>query len=118
MFHKREKVRIEFVGCHRKPERSFFWKGKQLPLCARCTGIHLGYVTLPFFLLNLLYINWLWTIILVLPTVIDGLIQARYDIESTNMRRFITGIMNGVGTISLINIVGNDIGKAIYSWIH
>lgn len=25
-------------GCHRRPERSFFYKGRQFPICARCTG--------------------------------------------------------------------------------
>jgi uncharacterized membrane protein len=118
MLPKKEKIAIELVGCHRKPERSFFWKGKQFPVCARCTGIHVGYLTLPFFLLNVLYINMLWTILLVLPTVIDGWMQAKYDIESNNMRRFITGILNGIGSMSLINIVGNAIGMVIYHWIH
>lgn len=28
--------------CHRIPERSFFLNGRQLPLCARCTGTFLG----------------------------------------------------------------------------
>ena len=28
--------------CHRLPERSFFLNGRQLPLCARCTGTFLG----------------------------------------------------------------------------
>ena len=27
-----------FFGCHCRSDRSFFWKGKQLPICARCTG--------------------------------------------------------------------------------
>lgn len=28
--------------CHQLPERSFFLNGRQLPLCARCTGTFLG----------------------------------------------------------------------------
>jgi len=28
--------------CHRLPERSFFLNGRQLPLCARCTGTFIG----------------------------------------------------------------------------
>ena len=27
-----------FFGCHCRPDRSFFYKGKQFPVCARCTG--------------------------------------------------------------------------------
>lgn len=116
--YRKNKTQIEFVGCHQKPERSFFWKGKQFPFCARCTGIYVGYITLPFYILNILYFNWLWTVIMVLPTILDGFIQAYFDIESNNMRRFITGVLNGVGTMSIINIVGNSIGMAIYNWIH
>ena len=26
--------------CHQIPERSFFWDGHQLPVCARCTGLY------------------------------------------------------------------------------
>jgi uncharacterized membrane protein len=28
--------------CHQRPERSFFWAGHQLPVCARCTGLYLS----------------------------------------------------------------------------
>lgn len=30
------------VICHQLPERSFFVDGRQLPVCARCTGLYLG----------------------------------------------------------------------------
>ncbi|MDO5151670.1 MAG: DUF2085 domain-containing protein, partial [Oscillospiraceae bacterium] len=30
------------LGCHQRPDRSFFYKGHQFPLCARCTGAVLG----------------------------------------------------------------------------
>ncbi len=39
--------KADLVGygiCHRIPERSFFLNGRQLPLCARCTGTFLGAV--------------------------------------------------------------------------
>jgi uncharacterized membrane protein len=28
--------------CHQLPDRSFFIDGRQLPICARCTGLYLG----------------------------------------------------------------------------
>ena len=28
--------------CHQKPERSFFYKKKQITFCSRCTGIVIG----------------------------------------------------------------------------
>jgi uncharacterized membrane protein len=30
------------VICHQLPERSFFVDGRQLPVCARCTGLYLS----------------------------------------------------------------------------
>lgn len=33
---------IGYAICHRIPERSFFMAGRQLPLCARCSGTYLG----------------------------------------------------------------------------
>ena len=30
------------VICHQIPERSFFWQGHQLPVCARCTGLYVS----------------------------------------------------------------------------
>ena len=31
-----------FCGCHQRPERSFFVKGYQMPVCARCEGELIG----------------------------------------------------------------------------
>jgi uncharacterized membrane protein len=28
--------------CHQRPERSFVFHGRQLPVCARCTGLYIG----------------------------------------------------------------------------
>lgn len=28
--------------CHQRPERSFFINGRQMPVCARCTGLYAG----------------------------------------------------------------------------
>ena len=30
------------VVCHQIPERSFYWSGHQLPVCARCTGLYVS----------------------------------------------------------------------------
>lgn len=33
---------VAYAVCHRIPERTFFFGGRQLPLCARCSGTFLG----------------------------------------------------------------------------
>jgi len=45
---------IGYAVCHRLDERSFHVDGRQLPLCARCSGMYLGAV-LGFIFLNLRY---------------------------------------------------------------
>jgi len=107
------KPKLHFAFCHQLPERSFFWKGKQFFMCARCTGINLGYLSLPLFLFGVVQIPLLWTLILIVPTYIDGGIQAYFNIESTNSRRFITGLASGIATMSLTSIIGVAIGKQI-----
>ena len=104
---------LHFTFCHQKPERSFFWKGKQMPLCARCTGINLGYFALPLFILGLIKIPLFISFLIIVPTYIDGTIQAYFNVESNNTRRFITGLLSGVGTMSLVSIIGIYIGNII-----
>ncbi|NGQ95433.1 DUF2085 domain-containing protein [Brevibacillus sp. SYP-B805] len=36
-------VTLRFMPCHRLHARTLFWRGKTFPLCARCTGIFLGF---------------------------------------------------------------------------
>lgn len=106
-------TRIELISCHRKPERSFFWRGKQFPVCARCTGIHVGYLAFPFFTFNVFHLNIWITLALIVPTVVDGLTQAYWDRESNNLLRVISGLMFGVGMMSLVSIIGKSIGTLI-----
>ena len=59
---------------YRMPERSFFYKGKQFPICARCTGILVGYL----FGIHILYckkMHLLFEFSLLIPIAIDGLEQ-------------------------------------------
>ncbi|MFC4740902.1 DUF2085 domain-containing protein [Flavobacterium ponti] len=105
--------KIHLTYCHRKPERSFFWKGKQFPVCARCTGIHIGYLTFPIFLFGFVTLNFWITILMIIPTYLDGTIQAFFNRESNNFIRITTGIIAGIGSMSLISIIGKKIGDYI-----
>ncbi|MCB9273614.1 MAG: DUF2085 domain-containing protein [Lewinellaceae bacterium] len=112
------KVKIHLTYCHRKPERSFFWRGRQFPACARCTGIHLGYLSMPLFLFGWFHLDPWLSLALIVPTYADGALQAFYNWESNNRRRLVTGLMAGVGTMSLISIAGKAIGMFILHLIN
>jgi uncharacterized membrane protein len=46
---------LMFLGstvCHQLPERSYIFEGFQMPLCARCIGIHFGFVLATLFFLT------------------------------------------------------------------
>ncbi len=95
--------------CHRRPERSFFYKGKQFPVCARCTGFYISGIA-TIILINLFPIPYSLTtlllgIILLIPCAIDGFTQLFEMRESNNTLRFITGILGGIGLIFVYEII-------------
>jgi uncharacterized membrane protein len=97
---------MEFVFCHRDPKRSFFFKGRQFPLCARCTGLYIGYSMWPLFVFDILKFDIIFTISIILPTFIDGFIQYYFKWESKNWVRLISGLIAGTGLMSLAAIIG------------
>ena len=99
-------MKIGGYTCHQMYERSFSYRGYQFPVCARCTGILVGQVIGLIFIILGLRINISWSLALIIPIAIDGLIQLMKIIESNNIRRFITGFVSGIGYIYLLfNIV-------------
>jgi uncharacterized membrane protein len=85
-----------FCGCHQRPERSFFVKGYQMPVCARCEGELIGILAALIAVWFLRPPYWLMAVMMV-PMAADGLIQGLTKYESTNLRRLITGILFGFG---------------------
>ncbi len=96
--HKKMMNVGSWLGCHQIPERSFHIYGYQFPLCARCTGIGVGYIIGPLMLIweripmqmcivyaGIMFADWYMQYINVLP--------------STNLRRLITGVFCGVGYV-------------------
>lgn len=94
-------MKFKIVLCHRNPERTFKIFGRYFPVCSRCTGIYLAI----FFYLILLYVFpvqynlniIVLALILVIPTFLDGLTQLYLQRESTNLIRFSTGLLCGIG---------------------
>ena len=87
-------------GCHQLPERSFFIKGYQFPVCARCTGVLIEYSAC--LICHFLFGTKL-TVCLAgcLVMFADWYIQYLGIKESTNIRRLITGIMGGYGVMGI-----------------
>lgn len=87
------------IGCHQRSDRSFFWHGYQFPICARCTGVLISYlVSIPlYFLFDGSYVVSLTTMGIMF---LDWAFQFVGLLESTNFRRFITGICGGYGVMT------------------
>ena len=90
----------EMLGCHQMPERSFFIKGFQFPVCARCTGVILSAIiaTIIFFKKRL-PIGLCLSMSSVM--LLDWGMQYLKIKESTNSRRLITGMIGGFGYSTL-----------------
>ncbi len=88
-----------FFGCHARPDRSFYFRGKQFPICARCTGELIGILAgIP------IAIFWgcprfEFVLLMMIPLIFDGFLQKLTSYESGNMRRLFTGILFGIAFI-------------------
>lgn len=100
-----------YCGCHQIPERSFFIKGYQFPVCARCTGIVIGH----FFVLTMapIHIFSKKISILMIPLIIDGTTQYFTRYESNNVKRVLTGFLYGVSFTTLMLNMLNTFRKFI-----
>lgn len=120
----------EKTGCHQRYDRSFIIQNKQFPICARCTGVFTAYIILTVYYV---YNDWLKKLfhhrsvtskmtnnkvkniaasIGCITMLLDWSVQALNIKESTNKRRFITGITGGFGLMYYYHKILNDmIGK-------
>lgn len=94
--------------CHRRPDRSFFFRGHQFPVCARCTGFLVG--TLAYCIFSFLVpVHYSYTLLIIalliqLPYIVDGTTQFFGYRESNNNLRFITGFIGAFGLIIMARI--------------
>lgn len=82
------------LGCHQIAERSFFFKGYQFPVCARCTGVILGEI-IALICLCFFEIVWWLLFLLLVPMAIDWGLQFLKILKSDNIRRVATGLLGG-----------------------
>ena len=110
-----------FFGCHCMDSRSFHYRNIRFPICARCTGELIG-ILLGVILFAFWQPGWLLALLLLLPLLIDGGIQALTRYESNNIKRLITGILFGYGLVNLFLIStiatyrwGMDVGSRLFA---
>jgi len=112
---------FEIIGtfsiCHRLPERSFFFRGRQFPFCSRCTGIIIGYWFYPLFIFHIVNFSLVLILLLHLPMIIDGTTQMFLNRESTNWLRFVTGLMAGISQVACMNFIAEFISRLIYKFM-
>ena len=102
--NKKDKIWLFFMKlfsktCHQKSERSFFFYNYQFPMCARCTGLLIGYLLGILALFFNLKISISLSLIFAAIMFIDWFIQHKKIYPSNNTRRVITGFLCGFGII-------------------
>ncbi len=88
-----------FFGCHARPDRSFYFRGKPFPICARCTGELVGMILCIPTLIFWGCPSFGIVLLLMVPLIVDGSVQKLTSYESGNIRRLITGILFGMALI-------------------
>lgn len=88
-------------GCHQLPERSFYFKKYQFPVCARCCGALIGEAAAALCAFKKQKTNSAICFLAAMTMLFDWLLQYIDKLESTNIRRFVSGILGGFGCWSL-----------------
>ena len=95
----------KYWGCHQLPERSFFIGKYQMPICARCLGIIIGYIISIILLIFNINLNIYISLLFILITLLDWSLQFFNILMSNNIRRIITGIFGVIGIINILYFI-------------
>ena len=89
-----------------KESRSFLLNSNQMPYCARCFGIFLGFAIgagiITFVIIDL---KWWLLVVGLLPIGLDGGLQFITDYESNNILRLFTGSLAGIVTLIAVGLI-------------
>jgi uncharacterized membrane protein len=97
VFLKSGNRRYGLCFCHRRKDRSIWFFGLEKVLCSRCLGMLFGGMAGILCVISHVRIDPAWSLLLLLPLVLDGFLQLVRDRESTNGIRLVTGFLFGVG---------------------
>lgn len=93
--------------CNEKPDAAPHIGKFCFPVCWRCFALIISILAtylVAHVLLNIVFLLWI-SILMICPTVIDGIAQYIFGILSNNPRRCLTGIISGVGiTMTILHI--------------
>jgi uncharacterized membrane protein len=95
----------DWIGCHQLPERSFYFRHIQFPVCARCTGVIMGQITAALIAGVGIQTGVGASFAMMIPMGVDWVVQYVGLRESTNMRRLITGFFGGAGYVNTLLFV-------------
>ncbi|VYT68939.1 DUF2085 domain-containing protein [Clostridium tertium] len=95
-------MKIFSKSCHQKSDRSFFFYNYQFPICARCTGLLIGYIVGIISLFFNYRISIVLSLLFMIIMFLDWFTQYINFYSSTNTRRFLTGFICAFGIISIL----------------
>lgn len=90
--------KVGFAFCHRRQDRSLKISRYTFPLCARCTGLWLGFVMGLSLRVAGLHTPLVFAVALMLPLIADGLTQLVGFRMSNNRLRLLSGVLFGIAT--------------------
>ena len=97
LFLNRGDRRFGLCFCHRRKDRSIRFFGLEQVFCSRCIGILLGGTAGLVCVICHYRVDPAWSLLLMLPLVLDGFLQLFWERESTNAVRLVTGFLFGFG---------------------
>ena len=104
--------------CHMKESRSFSINENQMPYCARCFGIFLGFAIgaaiASFVLIDL---RWWMLVIGLGPIGLDGGLQLITSYESNNIFRLLTGLLAGIITMIAVGLMIMELSNMSKQWM-
>lgn len=89
------------TGCHQLPERSFFFRQYQFPVCARCCGVLIGETLALYAAAKKHRVKPEISMMAAETMFLDWFLQYIGKLESNNARRLVSGILGGFGCWSL-----------------